>query len=65
MVPVCSAHHTPAPLDTVVRRANGTVAVPAPLLIVAVVAVDMRAESDTNAATLVAEVESVAPGLTE
>ena len=63
-MPVCSAHHTPLPSDTVVRRANGTVAVPAPLLMVAVVEVDDRAENDTTAATLVAAVVRAVPAAT-
>ena len=63
-MPVCSAHHTPAPLDTVVRRANGTVAVPAPVLIVAVVAVDTIVLAFTIAATLVAVTANAVPAVT-
>ena len=64
VVPVCSAHHTPAPLDTVVRRANGMVAVPAPVLMIAVVAVDTTVLAYTIAATLVAVTASEAPAVT-
>ena len=61
-MPVCNAHHTPTPSDTVVRSANGTAAMPAPVLIIAVVDVDMAAEKETSAATLVAVTSSAEPG---
>ena len=63
-MPVCNAHHTPTPSDTVVRSANGTAEIPAPVLIIAVVDVDMAAENETRAATLVAFTASEAPGAT-
>ena len=51
-------------MDTVVRSANGTVAEPAPVLIVAVVAVEMAALEYTMAATLVADTASAVPAVT-
>ena len=63
-MPVCSPHHTPTPLDTVVRSANGTIAVPAPALMSAEVAVLTAAVYDTIAATLVAETTSEDPAVT-
>ena len=51
-------------MDTVVRRANGTVAVPAPVLIVAVVAVDTIVLAFTIAATLVAVTANAVPAVT-
>ena len=64
VVPVCNAHHTPTPLDTVVRRANGMVVVPAPVLMVAVVAVDTTVLAYTIAATLMAVTASAVPAVT-
>ena len=63
--PVCRAHHTPTPSDTVVRSADGTVAEPAPVLTIAVVAVDTSDEKDTTAATLEALMARGEPGETE
>ena len=60
--PVCSAHHTPFPSDTVVRSAAGDATVPAPVLIMAVVDVEIRDEKETTAATLLSDIASAAPG---